>query len=188
MNDSGWYILGAGSIGCLWAAKLYQSGIQASLILRPHRFQQLNSPSSALLKITDTLGKQTKIPIKVTTAASISQPIKTLLVTTKAQHARDAVASIQTLLTDTSRLLLLQNGMGSQQDIASDLPEQDIWAGSSTDGAYLTAPFHVTHAGQGVTFIGKLTNASSKQITFQNQSTAFSCLLAKLEITAAEPL
>ncbi len=166
-------------MGCLWAAKLYQHGIKPTFILRPCRYKQLSS-NSVLLKMTDAHGNQTENRIKVTTAEEITQPIDKLIVTTKAQHAREAVFSVKNYLNEKSAILLLQNGMGSQQEIVDLLPNSEVCAGSSTDGAYLIEPFHVCHAGQGTTWIGHLSPKTN------NLSSSFKGLLDNFGLDVRE--
>ncbi|WP_263080543.1 2-dehydropantoate 2-reductase [Endozoicomonas sp. Mp262] len=155
MNKLNWCILGAGSMGCLWAAKLSEKGISPTLILRPERFHGLGK-NQVTLKLTAFSGIVTEHHLSITSAKAINTPIDRLIVCTKAQDAKKAVLPLKDQLTPASSLLLLQNGMGSQQEIVDLLPEQNIWAGSSTDGAFLTEPFKVCHAGKGETTIGEI--------------------------------
>ncbi len=94
---------------------------------------------------------------------TIHSPTNRLIVCTKAQDSLSALNSVKPHLADNCRILLLQNGMGSQQIIRDALPTQTIWAGSSNDGAYLSAPFEVCHAGQGQNWIGPLRGHQCEQ-------------------------
>lgn len=166
-NKPVWHVLGAGSIGCLWAASLCKKGHQVRLILREPRYQQIRAqctpsslPPSIKIKLSTKSGQeQYRIDIGSSSSPG-TEAISRLIVATKAQDALAAVTSIKKHLSKHCRILLLQNGMGSQQSIASALPEHSVWAGSSTDGAYLKAPFDVVHAGRGTTFIGPLESPS----------------------------
>ncbi len=149
-----WYILGAGSIGCLWAASLCQKGKVPYLILRNSNYQQLNKSHTPLTLMTAE--QSTQYRVNVTSPETLHAPVNRLIVCTKAQNALEAINSIKSHLTERCQILLLQNGMGSQQAICNAFPAQTVWAGSSTDGAYLSAPFEVNHAGQGQTWIGPM--------------------------------
>ncbi|WP_067515149.1 2-dehydropantoate 2-reductase [Endozoicomonas ascidiicola] len=151
-----WYILGAGSIGCLWAASLCRKGLPVTLILREHRLKSKQHQQALTLSAE---GEIHHFQIHTTTPAHLNHPISRLIVCTKAQDALPALESLRPHLANTCNILLLQNGMGSQQAIAETFPDHTIWAGSSTDGAYLEAPFHVVHAGKGRNWIGPMTTS-----------------------------
>ena len=151
-----WAILGAGSIGCLWAAKLCQAGITPTLILRPARYKQCVQTRVSSISMIGIDNNLSDYNVNIASPQTIREPVDTLVICTKAQHSESAVISVKHALHSGSIILLLQNGMGSQQAIASSLPSQAVWAGSVTDGAYLKAPFVVCHAGKGKTLVGKL--------------------------------
>lgn len=87
-------------------------------------------------------------------------PIRQLIVCTKAYDAAAAVESVRRCLATDTRILLMQNGMGSQQAVAAAFPELSVYAASSTEGAYRPAPDTVVHAGRGITRIGRLQGAA----------------------------
>ncbi|WP_422465507.1 ketopantoate reductase family protein [Endozoicomonas sp. ALC013] len=164
MDNDPWYILGAGSIGCLWAASLFHKGESPRLILRESSYQQFNKKRISL-KLS-TPDQTSRFAVDIVSPETIDSTINRLIVCTKAQDSLSALNSVKPHLADNCQILLLQNGMGSQQTIRDALPTQSIWAGSSTDGAYLSAPFEVHHAGQGQTWIGLLRNQQRSEQGF----------------------
>lgn len=154
MHCDKWFVLGAGSMGCLWAASLSHKGIIPRLIVKASADQQ-----RVALKLTSG-GQTQQLAVNVVCAGTINEPIDRLIVCTKAQDTLVALRSIEPCLNDNCHILLLQNGMGSQQMVAQAFAGHTVWAASSTDGAYLSAPFEVCHAGQGETWIGPLGGAS----------------------------
>lgn len=155
MHCDNWFILGAGSMGCLWAASLASKGITPRLIVRAGGDQ----PRVAL-RLT-AAGQTQQFVVESVCAQRIHVPIDRLVVCTKARDTLAALHSIEPFLSDNCHILLLQNGMGSQEVVAKTFSNHTVWAASSTDGAYLMAPFHVCHAGQGATWIGPLTGTST---------------------------
>ena len=153
-----WAILGAGSIGCLWAVKLCGVGINTRLILTDERYRQLGC-ETVTLRLANT---QQDFVVSVTSPEVCDQLIDILIVCTKAQQAAEAVHSIKHKLHADTLVLLLQNGLGSQRKIVKALPANSVWAGSITDGAYLQAPFVVYHAGRGVTRVGPLAGSTCR--------------------------
>jgi len=95
-----------------------------------------------------------------------------LVVTTKAAATRNALDSVRSWLPQVSRIMLLQNGMGQQDEMAQWLAEQslscELWAATTTHGAYVKEadaihPLgYVVHAGQGQTHAGRWQPASTK--------------------------
>ena len=159
MSQTHWTVLGAGSLGCLWAGYLNQAGFSVTLL---HR-EGVSAPAS--LSLTRFQADQaTTFEAKLTTAAACpEQSISRLIVATKAHDALSAVAGVKHALRPDTTIILLQNGMGSQQAVAEKYPEFAIIAACITDGAYRTEPGHVIHAGQGVSRIGAL-NAAGAQV------------------------
>ncbi len=145
--NSTWHVLGAGAIGSLWACHLVSARFPVTLILRS---QAKLDQFSALAGIE--LNQQLyKVGAEL---ASTDQPIDLLLVTTKAPDTAAALQSVAPRIHADTRILVLQNGMGSQQWVTENFPDNEVIWASTTDGAWLSAPFKLTHAGQGITKIG----------------------------------
>jgi len=146
-----WHILGAGSIGNLWACHLIDSKFPVTLILR-------NQQKLDLFNLTKGIWlKQVLYPTNAELATA-SHTINQLLITTKAQDTEQAFNSIRQRISATAKVIVLQNGMGSQQWVKEQLPQADVVWGSTTDGAWLKEPFAVEHAGKGCTRIGSPDN------------------------------
>ncbi len=157
-----WHVLGAGSLGCLWAARLAAQQQTVDLILRDTdaiaRYQ--HTPGVGL---SDAQRQHTNYYPVSAQLANNTQPIEYLLLACKAYDAEAAMAQIAHRLTDDSLVILLQNGLGSQQAIQSMLPNTRCIAASSTEGAYLAEPFHSVFAGQGQVWLGDLQPTAQPQ-------------------------
>ncbi|MDF2182160.1 2-dehydropantoate 2-reductase [Neptuniibacter sp. CAU 1671] len=150
---SHWYILGAGAMGCQWATALLEGGHSVTLILHSEaRLARLSQLGGIVLEAD---GQTTLWPVEGLLAENCPV-IEHLLVTTKAYDAVSAVSNIQHCLTADAQVILLQNGMGSQQAVRTRLVTQPVMAGTTTNGAWLRQPFHVVQAGRGNTEIGLL--------------------------------
>ncbi|MDE1462829.1 ketopantoate reductase family protein [Spartinivicinus poritis] len=149
LNNQPWYILGAGAMGCLLASQLARQQQPVKLIVK-----RASTPSQAIHYQQTDLHFSCKVP--VVDHCALHHHINKLIVTTKAYDALPAVQSIAHLLTADAQVILLQNGLGSQQVIANTLPNQQIAVGSVTHGCFLTKPFQVVHAGLGQITIGEL--------------------------------
>ncbi|MCP4594982.1 2-dehydropantoate 2-reductase [Neptuniibacter sp.] len=142
-----WHILGAGAIGNLWACHLTSAGFPVTLILRSQ--DKLNS-------FSDQHGIKLKEELYLADAelADSPYPIEQLLITTKSTDTKTAFNSIRTRISSHARVIVLQNGMGTQQWVREQLPSAEVVWASTTDGAWLKQPFDLVHAGQGYTRMG----------------------------------
>ena len=82
------------------------------------------------------------------------EPIQRLLVACKAYDAEQAVASVASRLSSGAEILLLQNGLGSQDAVAALVPQAGCIFVSSTEGAFRDEDFSLVFAGQGSNWLG----------------------------------
>lgn len=146
-----WHILGAGSLGTLWATRLARAGLPVALILRDsvrlHSYQQ----AGGLTLIEQ--GQPQHYPVPAQTLDH-RQPIQRLLLACKAYDAANAVSQLAPRLAPDAEILLLQNGLGSQDEVARAAPQARCIFASSTEGAFRQADFKVVFAGHGHTWLG----------------------------------
>ena len=146
-----WHVLGAGSLGGLWAVRLARAGLPVRLILRdPQRLAAYQACGGLTLVQAGVAGKW-PIPAQLLTD---QQPIERLLLACKAYDAAPAATALATRLKPGAEVILLQNGLGSQDEVAACLPQARCIFASSTEGAYRNADFSVVHAGEGTTWLG----------------------------------
>lgn len=146
-----WHILGAGSLGTLWATRLARVGLPVQLILRDA--ERLNSYEQAGGLTLVEGDRVQRYPVAAQTADH-PQPIQRLLVACKAYDAAQAVAQLAHRLQPGAELLLLQNGLGSQDEVARAVPQARCICVSSTEGAFRQADFQVVWAGHGHNWLG----------------------------------
>lgn len=146
-----WHVLGAGSLGSLWATRLARAGLPVRLILRNTTRLAAYRQAGGL-----TLVEPQHTQLYPLRAESIdaNTPIERLLVACKAYDAEEAVARLASRLRPGAELILLQNGLGSQDAVAARVPIARCILASSTEGAFRNADFSVTFAGQGNTWLG----------------------------------
>jgi 2-dehydropantoate 2-reductase len=150
-----WHILGAGSLGSLWATRLARAGLPVRLILRDAT--RLGAYASQGGLTLDERGKRLTLDIAAQTVDD-DEPIQRLLVACKAYDAERAVASIAPRLRPGAELLLLQNGLGSQDAVAARVPHARCIFVSSTEGAFRDEDFSVVFAGNGFNWLGDAQN------------------------------
>ncbi|HCN46843.1 MAG TPA: putative 2-dehydropantoate 2-reductase, partial [Pseudomonas sp.] len=85
-------------------------------------------------------------------------PITRLLLACKAYDAEKAIAGIAHRLAPEAEVILLQNGLGSQDEVAARIaPARCIFA-SSTEGAFREKDWQVNFAGHGFNWLGDPAN------------------------------
>lgn len=155
MNTTLWHVLGAGSLGSLWATRLARAGLPVRLILRDGA--RLGAYASKGGLTLNEHGQRLTLDIPAQTVDD-DEPIQRLLVACKAYDAERAVASIASRLSPGAELLLLQNGLGSQDAVAARVPHARCLFVSSTEGAFRDEDFSVVFAGKGFNWLGDTQN------------------------------
>ncbi|WP_416886248.1 ketopantoate reductase family protein [Marinospirillum sp.] len=153
MSEAAVFVLGAGSLGLLYASKLAKAGRPVTLLVKPSQAQALSLGVS--LKASEaSLPKRVFIRL-------ISQPyddllIERLIIATKAGQVVSALSPWCQHLSADAHILMLQNGLGSQAQVADLLlPTQTLLAASVTEGAYKEGAACVVHAARGETLLGR---------------------------------
>jgi 2-dehydropantoate 2-reductase len=138
-----WHILGAGSLGTLWATRLARAGLPVRLILRDAPRLAAYEANGGTLTLIEQ-GVETRLAISAQTLDS-DEPIGRLLLACKAYDAEQAIASL------ASRL---SHGLGSQDAVAAQVPLARCIFASSTEGAFRQQDWQVVFAGHGYSWLG----------------------------------
>lgn len=137
-------LLGLGAIGSLMAFHWRE--------LSPYAIQRDGTEAQRTLIDQDTIAHTLTLP------AWQGEALDWLVVCTKAADSLPALEALAPKLGVVQRILLIQNGMGQQQQVADWLVQQthqpELWVGSSTEGAYRQDNTTVVYAGVGQTVIG----------------------------------
>ena len=169
MHTPPWFVLGAGSIGCLFAAYLSRAGHAVTLILRDRNtVAELRRAGGIHLNLPDGDGARETVACSAisleelnTTEQSLS--IQRILVCTKAHQTLDAITGLRPGLDNNAQLILLQNGMGVRERIQPLLPTTTIAQAITTEGGWRRSAFEVVHAGRGETLVGDTRTAAEAE-------------------------
>eukprot|EP00931_Biecheleriopsis_adriatica_P079485 TRINITY_DN52898_c0_g1_i1.p1 TRINITY_DN52898_c0_g1~~TRINITY_DN52898_c0_g1_i1.p1 ORF type:complete len:331 (-),score=62.07 TRINITY_DN52898_c0_g1_i1:165-1157(-) len=161
------YVLGAGSMGCLWTARLAQAGARPTLLLRQGSGKALRcAQGSVKLKIGSPVGNRDlnvsvhveELTSKDTSKSCPSSSIETLLLLTKAPQAAAALEAIVPRLAPGAVLVLMCNGALAVHERIRELSGLDhthVVLSTTTHGAWSKADFDVVHAGVGQSWFGR---------------------------------
>lgn len=159
MPTDQWHILGAGAMGCLWAAALQrhqQSACNPVLLLR-NAAALSRYPGLITIESPGSAERQFNVPAMAVSALPDDMPaIQNLLLACKAQDAESALDVLAPWINETSRIVLLQNGIRVQQQLTQRRAPGTVFCLSTSHGAWIRRPFHVVHAGIGNAWLGLL--------------------------------
>lgn len=159
------HILGAGALGSLWAAHLAQHN-HVVLLVKPDISQKQDTNHHSFQFINQHQTTTVTLPCEYSsTLDHHDTAIDTLLVFTKSYDTLEAVQQLKNRITPSSRIVLFQNGMGSQQEVTRLLPSNAIYAASTTEGANRPDTQTVIYAGKGETWVGSIANQQNKSET-----------------------
>lgn len=156
-----WHILGAGSMGCLWAYYLSKAKHSVTLIARneQHRQQLHTALPLTLIKSSSS----TTCNLTIVTPEKC-KPIDHLLICLKAYQTANGIDLIRPLVSNAATIVLLQNGMGNQQLLLDSFPTQAIYAAITTEAAYRQETLLIEHTGTGITQLGNLSQQKDDQL------------------------
>lgn len=175
-------IVGPGAMGCLLACFLSKSKEEIWLLDKnPERAQKIKEQG---LKIEGISGswqvKANPAPscagsfsevgrggVNITSQAKeIPQPQDLVIIAVKSYDTKNAIKDIKSLLSESSLVLSLQNGLGNIEIISEVVGQERVLGGITNQGATLLGPGWVRHAGKAETVIGRLDGRLPVELRF----------------------
>ena len=153
-------IVGIGAMGCLFASYLAP---HANVTMLGHWPEQLRTLQRGLTLIKPDK-EQLRVDVKITGDASSITPVAFVLVLVKSYQTRQAAQEMSAFLRDYGYAITLQNGLGNDQALASQLGANRVVLGSTTEGATLIETGMVRHAGQGETVLQDVGRNGSERL------------------------
>lgn len=144
-------IVGAGAMGCLFAARLALAGKSVTVVdVDPARLAQIAAEG---ITLDDDSGHHRAV-VDAALAADADGPVDLLMLFTKGMHSAAAIRSVAHLARTDCAVLTLQNGLGNVEAIAEVFPADRILWGVTDFPADLEGPTRVASHGQGHIFLG----------------------------------
>lgn len=144
-------IVGAGAMGCLFAAKLGEAGAEVTLVdVAEDYLARLRQNGIAL---TDDAGTRT-VSVKAALAGDISHAPDLVMLFTKGMHSKAAIQSVAYLANGNLVALTLQNGVGNAELLAEVFGPEHTFMGTAHVPADLVPPCGVVTHGFGHLHLG----------------------------------
>jgi len=152
-------IVGAGAMGCLFAARLAEQGAPVTLVdVDRERLSIIGRDGIALV---DDNGSRT-VAVRAALAGEVTEPVDLVLLFTKGTHSAPAIRSVAHLAAARPVALTLQNGLGNAELLAESFGAERVLLGTAHVPADLTGPASVVTHGFGTLELGGLTAAAQK--------------------------
>lgn len=155
-------IIGAGTMGCLYAASLSQTGCKVTLVARRAETAKVINSESVIIEEDGFLSPYPGINA-VTSMEQAPKP-DLVIVCVKGPDTGSAIASAAGAIPASATVLTLQNGLGNVDAIAEYIPEEQIVVGVSYTGATLLSPGVVRICGRGAAVLGELDGKLSPRL------------------------
>jgi 2-dehydropantoate 2-reductase len=154
-------ILGAGAMGCLFAARMAEAGAEVTVIdVEPSRLDAIRSRG---IMLTDDHGVRT-VRVRAALARDVAGPVDLLLLFTKGMHSAAAIASVAHLRGCDPIALTLQNGIGNAELLAAAFGADRVLMGTALIPADLTGPGAVEAHGHASLQLGAFGNAGAGSV------------------------
>jgi 2-dehydropantoate 2-reductase len=146
-------IVGAGAMGCLFAARLAEAGARVTLVDvdRP----RLDAMARDGINVDDDFGVRT-VPVAAGTAAEVQDRPDLVLLFTKGLHSATAVQSVAHLAGPDTYALTLQNGIGNADILAETFDPSRVLLGVTALPSNLDGPTSISSHGSGYIALGPM--------------------------------
>jgi 2-dehydropantoate 2-reductase len=171
-------IVGAGAMGCLFAARLAERGVQVTVVDVDR--ERLSVIARDGITLTDDNGSRT-VGVRAALADAVAGPVDLVVLFTKGTHSAAAIRSVAHLAASQPTALTLQNGIGNAEVLAETFGADQVLLGTAHVPADLTGPASVLTHGFGTLELGGFTPAAhdfAPSVAALLQSAAFNTHVA----------
>jgi 2-dehydropantoate 2-reductase len=152
-------IVGAGAMGCLFAARLAERDVSVTVIDVDR--ERLSIIARDGITLIDDNGSRT-VAVRAALAAEVTAPVDLVLLFTKGTHSAAAIRSVIHLAASKPMALTLQNGIGNADLLAASFGAEQVLLGTAHVPADLTAAASVVTRGFGTVELGGFTAAAHR--------------------------
>lgn len=139
-------VVGAGAMGCLYAAALHRAGGEVTLVdVNAEHIAAINERGLEL----DTRAGVETLPLPAVRPEQASALADLIVLFTKTFHTDVALAGVKAIIGPATHVLTLQNGLGNDEAVARHVARERVIAGVSTLPSDLVGPGRVRSHGEG---------------------------------------
>lgn len=154
-------IVGAGAMGCLFAARMAEAGAAVTVVdVDASRLGLIRAQG---IRLTDDRGTR-RVPVRAAAASEVSEPVDLLILFTKGMHSAAAIASVSHLRSNDMLALTLQNGLGNAELLAAAFGADRVLMGTALVPADLVGPDTVESHGFASLQLGAFANAETSAV------------------------
>ena len=154
-------VIGAGSLGAVYGARLAQSGQDVTLIdIDEEHIASINAHGLRF----EHDGTETVLPVRASIDPAAAPKADVALIIVNAYSTGDAALSAHALLKDDGYAVTLQNGLGNIEAMQEVLGEERVVGGICFISGALSGPGAVKQTGTGPTHIGELDGTRSQRL------------------------
>ncbi len=154
-------IVGPGSMGCLFAAKLSAAGTDVTLVdYKAERAGRLSKQGV----VVETGEKRETHAISTSADPAVVSGSDGVIFMVKAYSTRAAATRLADCVRSDAWVMTMQNGMGNAEILMAIFGAEKVLAGTTSEGATLLAEGHIRHAGSGETSIGEFDGSDSERV------------------------
>ncbi len=153
-------VIGAGAMGCLFAAKLSEAGNKVLLV--DHDGRTVSAIRRNCVRVREG-GRLRRSHVWVRKSPGDFLDFDLVLVMVKAYSTPVVARELQGRVGHETMVLTLQNGLGNVE-ILSHRFDRRVLAGSTTEASLRIGPGSIEHTGAGVTLLGELDGTRSKRV------------------------
>ncbi len=149
-SDPHLLIVGAGAMGCLFAARLKRAGFEITLL---EKAQEVVDSINTEGIFVEGVSGQYRVMVPATSGRAPHQP-DLVIVCVKSYDTGEAGETLRPWLQTDVPILTLQNGVGNIEILQDVFGKEKVLGGVTAEGATVLAPGKIRHAGQGDTIVG----------------------------------
>lgn len=163
-------VIGAGAMGCLFAARLQREGFPVALYEKSReRAQRIRDKG---IRVQDPAGNfGAKVPVL---SGQAPDPPDAVLLCVKSYDTEEAAGTIASWLGEHTVVLTLQNGLGNLDILERVFGKERVLGGVTSEGATVLDHGSIRHAGKGETSIGPPGEGAEKIVSALRQA-GFNC-------------
>ena len=151
--------ISSGAVGAYFCGRLAQNGAEVAVTVRSDR-ELIASKGFDIHSIAgDFIFKPARV---LSSADEYTDQADYIFVTSKVLPAADTVKMLGKAVKPNSVIVLLQNGIGIEEEAAQAFPENEILSAIAYIGVTRTAPGVLNHEGAGKLIIGKFGGGASE--------------------------